>query len=109
MEQPPALNIVEEKKAIPPLTHQKDSGLAIASLITGILGWTLVPVLGAIAAIITGHLAKKEIEESLGRLDGRSMATAGLILGYIQLGFVVLSVIAIIVIMVVARSQNWLV
>ena len=68
----------------------KDSGLAIASLITGILGWTILPVLGSIAAIITGHLANKEIRESNGTLSGKGMATAGLILGYIQLGFVVL-------------------
>jgi len=62
-----------------------NSGLAIASLVTGILSWVLIPIIGAIIAIITGHLAKREIRESNGQLSGDGMATAGLILGYINI------------------------
>ncbi len=83
----------------------KDSNLAIASLITGILGWILVPVLGSLAAIVTGHLANKEINESNGMLSGKGMATAGLILGYIQIGFIVLALIAIIVLIIVFSAN----
>jgi hypothetical protein len=79
---------------------QKDSGLAIASLITGIVAWLMVPLLGALAAIITGHLAKKEIRESNGTITGSGMATAGLILGYIQLCFMVIALIALIIFLV---------
>jgi len=70
----------------PPI-HQAppNSGLAIASLVTGILSWVLVPILGAIIAVVTGHLAKREIRQSNGRLSGDGMATAGLILGYVNL------------------------
>lgn len=109
MEQPPALNIPEEKGTTSTVLNPKDSSLAIASLVTGILGWTLVPVFGAIAAIITGHLAKKEINESQGNLTGSSMATAGLILGYISFGIAVLTAILLIILMVLARANNWLV
>ncbi|HOW92566.1 MAG TPA: DUF4190 domain-containing protein [Anaerolineaceae bacterium] len=105
MEQPPALNIPEDKGTTTMFANAQDSTLAIASLVTGILGWTLIPVLGAVAAIITGHLAKKEIAESRGRLTGNSMATAGLILGYISLGFVFLAALAIILLMVVNRAN----
>ena len=105
MEQPPALNIPEDKGTTTMFANAQDSTLAIASLVTGILGWTLIPVLGAVAAIITGHLAKKEIAESRGRLTGNSMATAGLILGYISLGFVFLVALAIILLMVVNRAN----
>lgn len=59
-----------------------NSNLALASLILGILGWTVIPTIGAIAAIITGHMAKNEIKSSLGALGGDGMATAGLVLGY---------------------------
>ena len=59
-----------------------NSNMAIASLVLGILGWTPIPTLGAIAAVITGHMAKKEIRESVEDLGGDGMATAGLILGY---------------------------
>jgi hypothetical protein len=59
-----------------------NSSMAIASLVLGILGWTIAPGLASIAAIITGHMGKKEIRESMGQLGGDGMATAGLILGY---------------------------
>ena len=60
------------------------STLAIVSLIAGILSWLIVPILGAIVAIITGHAARKDIAASLGTRTGNGLATAGLILGYAQ-------------------------
>ena len=51
----------------------------------GVLGWTLIPVVGGIIAIITGHMAKKDIRQSDGLLGGDGIATAGLILGYSNL------------------------
>lgn len=62
------------------------SSLAVISLISGIASFFIVPLLGAIAAIITGNMAKKEIQKSRGRLTGSSMATWGKILGWINLG-----------------------
>ena len=61
------------------------STTAIISLIGGIAGWTVLPFLGAIAAIICGHIAKNEIKKSAGRLGGNGMATAGLVLGYVNI------------------------
>ena len=68
-----------------------DSGLAIASLVCGILGISFVPFLAAIPAVICGHVARSEINKSGGRLGGAGMALAGLITGY--LGLVMLPVI----------------
>lgn len=102
------LNAPENTAGKPSSLAPKDSELAIASLVTGILGWTLIPILGSVAAIITGHLAKKEIRESQGTLSGNSMSTAGLIMGYIQLGFVVVVAVVLIVLMLVAQNNNWL-
>ena len=59
-----------------------NSNMAMASLVLGILGWTIAPGLASIAAIITGHMAKNEIKASMGQLGGDGMATAGLIMGY---------------------------
>jgi hypothetical protein len=59
-----------------------NSNMAMASLILGILGWTIAPGLASIAAIITGHMAKNEIKTSMGQLGGDGMATAGLVMGY---------------------------
>ena len=65
-----------------PQPVKPNSNMAIASLVLGILGWTIIPGLASIAAIITGHMAKNEIKNSMNRLGGDGMATAGLVLGY---------------------------
>jgi hypothetical protein len=64
-------------------TVRQTSTLAVISLVTGILGWTLLPLLGTIAAIITGHMARGEIRRMPDRLEGDGMALAGLILGWV--------------------------
>jgi hypothetical protein len=64
---------------------QKTSTLAIISLIAGIVGWTVLPLIGSLVAVITGHMAKAEIKEHAGSLGGDGLATAGLVLGYLSL------------------------
>ena len=66
-----------------PAPAPKSSSLAIVSLVSGILGLCL-PLLGGIVAVITGHMAKKEIRASGGTLGGNGLATAGLVLGYLE-------------------------
>ncbi len=77
----------------PPVISQT-SNLAMFSLVFGILAWTILPLVAAIGAIITGHMAQREIRESGGRFSGGGLAMAGLILGYINLVGVVLLFIA---------------
>ncbi len=75
----------QQYSPLPPGT--RTSTMAIVSLISGIVSWFLIPFIAAVVAIITGHMAKKEIRLSNGLLTGNGMATAGLVLGYIiQLG-----------------------
>ena len=69
---------------LPPI-GRPNSTTAIISLIAGITGWTILPFLGAVVAVITGHMAKSEIKRSAGTIGGNGMATAGLILGYLSL------------------------
>lgn len=73
--------------AAPPVysTAPPTSNSATVSLIFGILAWVLLPVIGAIVAVIAGHMARREIAESGGRLGGDGLAIAGLVLGYLQL------------------------
>lgn len=71
------------------------SGKAIGSLISGIF-FLFLPA--SIVAVILGHLSLSEIRKSAGRMKGRGMATAGLVLGYIGIGvipFIILIVAAI--------------
>ena len=69
--------------------------LAVVSLVCGILGWTLLPFLGSIAAVICGHLARSEIRRAPDRLEGDGLAVAGLVLGYLSIALGVLVVLAI--------------
>lgn len=73
-------------------TPSRTSALATASLVMGILAWCLLPIIGAIVAIVTGHMAKSEIRNSMGMLSGDGLATAGLIMGYMQLVLAVIPV-----------------
>ncbi|HEX5791212.1 MAG TPA: DUF4190 domain-containing protein [Luteolibacter sp.] len=57
--------------------------MAVASLITGLLG--ISP-----AAIILGHIALSQIKKSGGRLTGFGLALAGTILGYVGLAVLML-------------------
>jgi len=70
----------------PPEYGQQTSSLAVISLVAGIASYFIIPFLGAIAAIITGNMAKKEIHKSAGRLSGLGMAKWGVILGWINVG-----------------------
>ncbi len=69
---------------LPPTT--RTSTAAIISLIAGILGFVqILPIIGPIGAVISGHIAKSEIKKSGGMVTGNGLATAGLILGYVMI------------------------
>ena len=62
------------------------STLAVVSLCFGIAAWTVLPFIGAIVAVICGHLARREIRQTVSeQLDGDGLAVTGLVLGYAQL------------------------
>lgn len=62
------------------------SGLAIASLVAGVAGLTFLPLLGSIAAVILGYMARNEIRSRPGELTGEGVATAGIVLGWVEIG-----------------------
>ena len=68
-----------------------NSGLAVASMVCGIVGITIglcyVPALPGIPAVICGHMAIKRISESPFLMAGRGMAISGLIMGYLAIFF----------------------
>ncbi|HSN93536.1 MAG TPA: DUF4190 domain-containing protein [Anaerolineaceae bacterium] len=66
--------------------EKKTSILAILSTISGAASFFVVPFIGAVAALITGYMAKTEIKKSNGMVEGEGFATAGIVMGYINLG-----------------------
>ena len=67
------------------------STLAIISLIAGVLGFTMLPLIGSIAAILTGYAARKETR-AVPPLGGDGLATAGIIMGWVQIGLGVIGI-----------------
>lgn len=68
------------------------STLAIVSLVSALLGFTFVPVIGGIVALITGYMARNETRSIPPRASGDGLATAGIIMGWVQLGLLVVGV-----------------
>jgi hypothetical protein len=80
--------------AVPPAYTgpTETSGLAITSLITGVLG--LLIFIPAIPAVICGHIACSKIKASAGRVTGRGMAITGLVLGYLMIAMMPVGLLA---------------
>lgn len=88
---------------LPPAVYVEavpNSNSATVSLIFGILSWFLLPLIGAIVAIVAGHMARREIRDSGGRISGSGMATAGLILGYVHLALLVIAGCAVVLFLI---------
>ena len=83
--------------AAPGYYQQKTNSTAIISLIFGIAQFVVCPIVGAIVAIVTGHIARGQIARSNGAEGGRGLATAGTILGYVGLALTVLAIAGAIV------------
>jgi hypothetical protein len=85
------------------------STLAVVSLVAGILGWTLLPLIGSLGAIITGHMARGEIRRSAGAINGDGYAIAGLVLGW---GSVIVSIVGVLLVVMffggIAALFTWL-
>jgi hypothetical protein len=73
-----------------PPVGQSTNGLAIASLVLGIV-WVLG--IGSILAVIFGFVARKQIRESGGRQGGGGMAIAGIVLGFVGVAGLILWII----------------
>lgn len=69
--------------------------LAVWSLVSGILSFMICPLLLGIAAVITGTMSRKAADEGLA--NNRGMGTAGLILGWVNIGLVVIGIVFFII------------
>jgi membrane protease YdiL (CAAX protease family) len=86
----------------PQAQKQSVNGFAIASMVLGIV-W--IYWIGSILALVFGYMARKQIDASNGREGGRGMAVAGIVLGWIGIGFIAIF-IGIVMLKVVGRSTS---
>lgn len=77
---------------LPTGTHTETSGLAITSLACGIS--SLMCGITGIPAVICGHIARRNIKASQGRIDGSGIALAGIITGYIGCAVIMIALLA---------------
>jgi predicted PurR-regulated permease PerM len=88
---------------LPPQPFRRTSGMAIASLVLGIL-W--VYWLGSILALIFGYLAKSEIRRSEEKMEGNGLATAGIILGWVGVGTLVFMLVLVIIAAIMDKEDK---
>ncbi|WOQ68468.1 DUF4190 domain-containing protein [Microbacterium limosum] len=65
--------------------------LAVVSLVSAIVGMLLVPLIGSIVAVITGHMSLGQLKTS--GEQGHGLALAGTIIGWVGIGAAVLGII----------------
>jgi hypothetical protein len=70
---------------------QTTNGLAVASLVLGIL-WLFW--LGSLLALIFGYIGKSQIDQSGGAQGGKGLAIAGIVLGWVGVGFFCIGIIS---------------
>ena len=90
-------------------TGTSTCSLAVVSLVFGILTWCVLPFVGAIVAIICGHLARGEIRRAPpdAALEGDGMAVAGLVLGYVHLLVGMTALLVIVGILFLGAGLHW--
>ncbi len=68
------------------------NSMAIVALVAGIAGWTFLPLLGSIAAVIIGPMAVSQIKQT--GEEGTTLAKVGLWLGWAAIILTALAVLA---------------
>ena len=75
----------------PPYTSQRTNGLAVASLVLGVLFCFAIT---GIVAVVLGNIALGQIADSQGAQKGRGLAIAGIVLGWV--GIALLGILSLV-------------
>lgn len=90
-------------RARPAAGARRTEGTAVASLVLGIAGFIICPLIPSILAIVFGNQAQRKIGQDPS-LEGDGMAKAGVILGWIGVG---LAALGILIVILVAASGGF--
>jgi len=92
-----------------PVRYQESCGIAITSLVCGVLSIVCFGPIAAIPAIICGHIALTRIKRAQGTIGGAGLAIAGFTLGYVGLAislFIMLPMVIAIVLPNFMMARN---
>ncbi|HYI44090.1 MAG TPA: DUF4190 domain-containing protein [Actinomycetota bacterium] len=92
IEPDPTTSTYATEPSVPPggVQFGATNGFAIASLVLGIVGLTGFPLIPSVLALIFGYKGKRQIDRSGGAEQGRGLAVAGIVLGWIGTVFLIL-------------------
>lgn len=91
--------------AVPPaLPPKPKSGMAVASLVLGILSMVGCPIIASLPAIILGHIAHSRNRRSPNEYGGGGLATAGFVLGYVS--FITIPILAGLLLPALAKAKS---
>lgn len=77
------------------MPYRKKNGLAVSSLILGLVSFILGGPLTAIPGVITGHMARTRVRNFPDRYLGYGIALIGLILNYFVLALFILAMMIV--------------
>lgn len=80
---------------------QRTSGYAIASLILGIAGFFVIPIVPSILAVVFGQKAREELRRDP-TLGGEGLATAGIVLGWVGIALVGIGLVFLLLLLLLA-------
>lgn len=86
-----------------PGTGRRTEGTAIASLILGIAGLIMCPLIPSIIAIILGSQARTKIANDPS-LDGEGLAKTGVILGWVGIGLTALLIVGFVLLFAIGGA-----
>jgi hypothetical protein len=69
------------------------NGMAVASLVLGIAGLTVLPLIASAFALIFGYMARREIRQRPDETSGHGVAVAGIVLGWIGIGLLIVGLV----------------
>ncbi|MBU6330420.1 MAG: DUF4190 domain-containing protein [Acidobacteria bacterium] len=89
-----------------PATAAPTANEAVWSLVLGILSLVMCGFLAGIPAVILGNNAKRKIATSGGTMGGGGLATAGIVMGWISIGFTVAAIGIFVILIAVGSSSS---
>ncbi len=88
---------IEHLNRYHPPINGDEKGKSLLAWITlglGLGSWFVLPLIGALGAVVCGCVERRKIAEGTSSPGGRSLVTLGMIFGGLQLGLFALSVAA---------------
>ncbi|MEH3155502.1 MAG: DUF4190 domain-containing protein [Gordonia paraffinivorans] len=93
----------------PPYGHpmvRQTNGKAIGAVVCGIASLVTCLLFLGIPAVVLGNLALAEIDDARGTQDGRQLAVAGRLLGWVAIALMILGLLALLVILLIAAAAT---